>query len=217
MLSTKSISCQRGRQILWENLNITTHPRAITFVRGANGQGKSSLLRILAGISAPHSGEILWQGVPLKNNRAEFHTAMTYLGHNLPLKGDLNALNNLAFLLLMHGLSIAQPALEQALANWGLSQKSMYLPTKFLSQGQKQRVCLAQLSLSQSPLWILDEPFNGLDMGGTQMLLQAIAQHLSQEGSLVITSHLHTSLQAADPSLSGFSQEIIDLSQSSTS
>lgn len=211
MLSANNISCQRGRQVLWKGLNFQTEPSAITFVRGANGQGKSSLLRILAGISTPYEGEVYWQNEPLKKNLEQFHQSISYFGHTMPLKGDLNAISNLHYLMQIHGLNYDQPVIEEALGNWGLSTRTIHLPAKFLSQGQKQRVCLAQLDLCQSLVWILDEPFNGLDTNGSNLLMTAFVSHLKKQGSIVLTSHLHTSLRQANLSLQQFSENIIEL------
>lgn len=211
MLSANSISCQRGRQILWENLNLVTQAKTLHFIRGANGIGKSSLLKILAGIHAPVSGQICWENVPIQKDLSEFHRKIVYLGHTNPLKGDLNAIQNLQFLLCIHGYIVEDATLQSALLYWGLSPRSMSLPTKFLSQGQKQRVCLALLSLSQSVVWLLDEPFNGLDQDGSKLLMQTFADHLSQNGSIVLTSHLHLSLRQSDSVLNSFSEIIFDL------
>ena len=211
MLSANHISCQRGRQILWKDLNFQTEPSTITFIRGANGQGKSSLLRILAGISTPYAGEVLWQDQALKKNLEEFHRSISYFGHTMPLKGDLSAINNLSYLMQIHGLSYHHQVIEETLRNWGLSTRTIHLPAKFLSQGQKQRVCLAQLSLCQSLVWILDEPFNGLDTNGSHLLITAFAKHLEKQGSIVLTSHLHASLRSANSSLHDFAENIIEL------
>ena len=211
MLSANHISCQRGRQILWKDLNFQTEPNTMTFIRGANGQGKSSLLRILAGISTPFEGEILWQNQALKKNWEHFHRSISYFGHTMPLKGDLSAINNLSYLMQIHGFNYDQLAIEEALQNWGLGSRTIRLPAKFLSQGQKQRVCLAQLSLCQSLVWILDEPFNGLDTSGSQLLFAAFAKHLEKQGSIVVTSHLHTSMRMAHAGLQHFPEHIIEL------
>ncbi len=111
----------------------------------------------------------------------------------------------------IHGLSLNNDVIEKALLNWGLPARTIHLPAKLLSQGQKQRVCLAQLNLSQSLVWILDEPFNGLDLSGSGLLLTAFAKHLSQQGSIVLTSHLHTSLRIPNSPLQNFAESIIEL------
>jgi heme exporter protein A len=211
MLSAINISCQRGRQMLWKDLSLETAPGTITFIRGANGQGKSSLLRILAGLSTPYEGQVLWQGELLKKNLDDFHRSISYFGHTIPLKGDLSAINNLSYLMQIHGLSYSNDVIEQALLDWGLPARTIHLPAKLLSQGQKQRVCLAQLHLSQSVVWILDEPFNGLDMSGSNLLLTAFAKHLSQQGSIVLTSHLHSSLRLPNSPLQDCAESIIEL------
>jgi heme exporter protein A len=201
MLSTLEISCQRGRQLLWNDVNLTVNLGQLLFVSGANGSGKSSLLRILAGLSFANSGNVLWCGEKIASNTTMYHSKLLYIGHQPPLKPELNAVENLIFLTQVHGQSVTQDQIVSALHSWELQGKSITLPTNHLSQGQKQRVALTQLSLLEKALWILDEPFNSLDSNGSNILRQQLEHHLEQNHIAVITSHLHETAAHIAPSL----------------
>jgi heme exporter protein A len=201
MLNTQEISCQRGRQLLWSDVNLSVAPGQLLFVSGANGSGKSSLLRILAGLSSANSGYIFWCGEKMTADTLSYRSQLLYIGHQAPLKPELNAIENLVFLTQLHGQNVTQDQMVSALQLWELQGKTLYLPTKHLSQGQKQRVALAQLSLLEKKLWILDEPFNSLDTNGSNILSKELEQHLAQNHLAVITSHLHESAFHIAPSL----------------
>jgi len=206
MLSTLEISCQRGRQLLWNDVNLTVNLGQLLFVSGANGSGKSSLLRILAGLSFANSGNVLWCGEKIASNTTMYHSKLLYIGHQPPLKPELNAIENLIFLTQVHGQSVTQDQIVSALHSWELQGKSITLPTKHLSQGQKQRVALTQLSLLKKALWILDEPFNSLYATGASTLAQLLQKHLEAKGILVLTSHLHERGQDMTPPLDAVEQ-----------
>ena len=201
MLNTQEISCQRGRQLLWSNVSLNLDPGQLLFVSGANGSGKSSLLRILAGLSSPNSGDIFWCGEKITVDTIMYRSQLLYIGHQPPLNPELNAIENLIFLTQLHGQKVGQDQMVSALQFWELQGKTITLPTKHLSQGQKQRVALAQLSLLEKKLWILDEPFNSLDSSGSNILSKQLEQHLAQNHLAVITSHLHESAFHIAPSL----------------
>ena len=202
MLNTHEISCKRGRHLLWQNLNITLAPGEVLLVKGANGSGKSSLLRMLAGLLLPLSGTVSWKSQAIQQHRYEYQADLLYIGHQVPLKLELSAIENLSSLLQLHGYAPSSSEIQQALATWMILGNTMHLPTKQLSQGQKQRVALAQLTLSSQALWILDEPFNGLDTQGSNILKDHLEQHQSAQKLTVLTSHLHENLQSLLPSLS---------------
>lgn len=201
MLSAHEISCQRGRQHLWGQLNVNVSAGEILFVAGANGSGKSSLLKILAGLSLPSEGTVHWQGQTIQKNPALYQSELLYLGHQNPLKPELNALENLDALLCLHGHCAPENDIQAALSTWGLLDRTTRLPTKQLSQGQKQRVTLTLLTLLPKSLWILDEPFNSLDMSGAQILQQLLENQLQHNRSVVLTSHLHMNAGQIAPSL----------------
>lgn len=119
---------------------------------------------------------------------------MIYLGHQAPLKGDMNAIENLIFLAQLNGQQKTASQAREALSYWGL-EKLTQLPVRSMSQGQRQRVALSRLLLVENcPLWILDEAWNSLDKAGIQKLNQLIEKHLSHRGMAIVTSHQDISL-----------------------
>lgn len=168
-------------------------------VQGANGAGKTSLLRTLCGLSLPDRGEVRWRGRPVTADRDGFHRELIYLGHAAALKDDLSACENLSTASLLGGQRPTAAQVMSALAAAGLRQRE-HLSARSLSQGQRRRVALARLVLLPSaPLWVLDEPFNALDTAATDWLLTVVTAQLRAGGIVVLTSHQPV---AIDPSLS---------------
>ena len=197
MLEVNNLSCKRGHRILWQNISFHLQAGSCLRVNGANGAGKSTLLRMIAGLSTAQSGEILWQGQSLAHDRESFHMQMRYLGHTVPLKDDLNALENLQFLSQLVGQQITQFEAIAALAYWDMEQFA-HLPVGSMSQGQRQRVALSRLSTGpQAQIWILDEPWNSLDALGVNQLNDLLNQYILAGGMAIITSHQEVQLEAS--------------------
>ena len=186
-LRVSGLECRRGERTLVLGLDLAVHAGEIVWLRGANGQGKTTLLRTLAGLSAPEAGEIRWaDSAPESAGRPPF----LYLAHANGLKDDLTALESLRFLLLLAGSTPTAAALDAALDRFGLASRR-HAPVRTLSQGQRRRVALARLAVSPAPAtWLLDEPFDALDTLGTDTLDALLAAHASAGGSVVLTSHV---------------------------
>ena len=191
------VACRRGERVLFAGLDASVAAGELVWLRGGNGRGKTSLLRLVAGLAAPERGRILWDGVPVRGNAA-FADALAYVAHANALKDDLTALESLAFLARVHGRDTREPALRAALARLGLGGRER-MPVRSLSQGLKRRVALSRLALETRPgLWVLDEPFDALDVAGTAALHALLAEHRARGGSVLLTSHhLHLDAQAA--------------------
>ena len=208
MLKLVDLACQRGRQILWSNINTSIEPGTLLFVGGANGSGKSSLLRIIAGLSTPIEGNVLWFEKSIQKDSISYRNELLYIGHQAPLKPEFSALENLEALLQFHGLQSSQIELKRALEYWELNEKTILLPSKQLSQGQKQRTVLAQLCLLKKKVWVLDEPFNSLDKSGSDLLSKLLHTHLLNNGFVTITSHLHRDAEQMNPSFKTLEQKL---------
>ena len=187
-LSANDLSAVRGERMLFKKLNFSLKNGGVLYLQGANGTGKTTLLRMLCGLSKPYSGVINWCGNNINDLAEEFHQHVLYIGHLPSIKEDLTALENLQFSLALTGDRFDLVKASNALKMLGLA-KGLHLPTRVLSQGQKRRVALARLWLQHMPLWILDEPFTALDVSATQLLRQKIEQFANDGGLVVMTSH----------------------------
>jgi len=161
----------------------------MVWLRGANGRGKTSLLRLATGLASPEGGQVLWGDDPVRKS-STFRRDMVYIGHGNALKDDLTVCESLAFLARMHGRNDTLPALHAAVRRFGLhSRRDASVRT--LSQGQRRRVALSRLALEDRPaLWVLDEPFDALDVEGVATLNELLAAHQARGGSVLLTSHL---------------------------
>jgi heme exporter protein A len=188
MLNVNELDCERGGRTLFSGLSFALRPGEALRIAGANGSGKTSLLRILCGLLAPTSGKVLWNGSDVALLREEYSKQLVYLGHAPAVKDDLTAAENLSITCRLAGNPQPESAVQAALARFGLFGKSF--PVKRLSQGQRRRAALARLALSEGrPLWLLDEPFSALDAEGVSLLGTFIKDHAARGGALVFTTH----------------------------
>ncbi len=197
LLSAHALACRRGRRLLFNGLNLRLPPASITWLRGSNGSGKTSLLRILDGLSAPADGHVSWNGQPLPGASAQARAGTVYIGHSNALKDDLTLAEALAFLAQMQGLDAAPGRARAALAQLGLASRAN-AAVRTLSQGQRRRGALARLALDNAPrTWLLDEPFDALDQASTLQLARLIDTHAGRGGAVLLTSHQPLPLAAA--------------------
>lgn len=195
-LGASDLVCTRGSRQLFSGLSVEVQPGQLLRVRGANGAGKTSLLRMLCGLLLPASGQVLWCGKPLAAQREKFGQDLVYLGHAAALKDELSPLENLLDACALAGRAPAVATAVAALQGAGLRGHER-TPARGLSQGQKRRSALARLALSQNaPLWILDEPFNALDIAANAWLAGLIEAHLRNNGMVVLTSHQDLAIAA---------------------
>lgn len=187
-LISRNLSCIRGTQTLFNGINLQLDAGQWLYLQGENGAGKTSLLRILAGLSLPAEGEVLWQNTPIGQQRNQYHQDLLYIGHHAGLKEDLTLTENLQALCRMDGLRVSDADIREALTRMGLA-KRQHLPARVLSAGQKRRGLLARALLRPAKLWILDEPFNALDVNAIADVQNLLKVHLTQGGLLVLTSH----------------------------
>ena len=196
VLQAQGLACRRGRRLLFKGLDLQLPPGSITWLRGRNGSGKTSLLRILAGLSSPADGTVLLGGQPLLQS-AGAAGALLYIGHANALKDDLTLAEALAFLARLQGLDNAPARAAAALHTLGLASRRD-APVRTLSQGQRRRGALARLALDDAPRnWILDEPFDALDQDSVALLAGLISAHAARGGAVLMTSHQAVDLTGA--------------------
>lgn len=188
MLTLHDLACAKGERLLFQGVHCTLPRGAWLQVAGANGTGKTSLLRMLCGLAPPARGEIRWDGVPVAALGDAWRRQLLYLGHDSGLQGMLDARENLAFAAALSGDRLDGARIDAALDRLGLAHRA-HLPTRLLSQGQKRRVALARLVHSAATVWVLDEPFVAIDGAALQVLASLIGDHLARGGLAVLTSH----------------------------
>lgn len=204
VMRATDLAGQRGDHLLFERLDLALTPGSVTWLRGRNGCGKTSLLRLLADLSSPVAGEIEFDGSALRRSGPSWRKGLVYVAHHSALKDDLTAGEALRFLIELQGAQPGAAALDAALGRMGV-RASRDAPVRTLSQGQRRRVALARLALAlQAPLWLLDEPFDALDAAGVAALNALLAEHAAQGGATLLTSHQSLTLDAPVP-------QVIDL------
>ena len=188
MLSARGLTCVRGDRPLFRGLDLAVEPGAWLHVRGANGSGKTSLLRLLAGLAQPEAGDIRWRGEPIAATAQDYRREMLFLGHHAAVKDELSAAENLTLAAQLDGAVLSDADTMAALRRFGLAGRE-HLPVRFLSAGQKRRALLARLVTRKARLWVLDEPFTALDAPAVELLGACVADHLAGGGMAVVTSH----------------------------
>src|SRR5574340_113390 len=179
MLSAHGLTCERGERLLFRNLDFELGAGEALLVRGGNGRGKTSLLRILCGLSAPAAGEVRWRDEAVGRARERYGREMAYVGHANGIKDDLTPLENLRL----------------------AAARGVDLPARVLSFGQRRRVALAGLATAGACLWILDEPLTGLDVDGVAMVEAMIGEHVRAGGLAVMTTHQPLRLEGLAPQI----------------
>ncbi|SFU49680.1 heme exporter protein A [Nitrosomonas eutropha] len=196
MLTARNLECIRGEHKLFSNISFSVNPGELMFVGGPNGSGKTSLLRLLCGLSSPDSGEILWDGADIRKLGGDYRGMMTYLGHLGGIKDDLTAIENLRISCALADCEIDENQAADALGRIGLAGREMLL-AKVLSQGQRRRVALARLLVVRTRLWILDEPLTALDTEAVKLIKEILEHNLSKGGMVVMTTHQEIVMTAA--------------------
>jgi heme exporter protein A len=192
--SGSGLGCVRGERLVFAGLEFAVAPGRALLLAGANGSGKSSLLRIMAGLLRAEAGTLRWNGADTGDDDEAHRRRLAYVGHTDPVKPALDVRRNLAFWLRLHG-SDADP--DAALARFGI-ERLADMPARYLSAGQRRRLTLARLAAGRAdagsdaggpPLWLLDEPAAGLDAAAEAMLAETVLRHLAAGGIAVIASH----------------------------
>lgn len=184
-LTAEKLACARGERVLFEQLSFRVSAGQALAVEGANGAGKTSLLRMLAGFLSPVGGRIVVKTAQSESDDAEERGKLVgWLGHHDGLKPQLTVREQFHF---FASLYRGDPD-ESLLGQVGL-QRQADLPCRYLSAGQRRRLALARLLASKRPLWLLDEPFSALDTSGQTLVAQLMARHCGQGGIIIAATH----------------------------
>ena len=187
MLCARDLCIERNHRRLFEHLDVDLEPGGALQIQGANGTGKSTLLRILCGLTWAIEGAVYWKGTNIEHDSLQLRSELIYLGHANGIKLELNVRENLEFCrtLSFSPHPIPFDVITQQLSLEGLQD----VLVRHLSAGQRRRVALARLLTSKARLWILDEPFTALDKDGTAAVEAMLDSHLDEGGMIVFSSH----------------------------
>lgn len=187
-LSARALGCVRAGRPVFSGLSFDAAPGEVVQVRGANGSGKSSLLRLLCGLLPPARGSVHWHGRPVAPGNAALATEAAYMAHASGMHGELSVNENLRFALQLAGGDTTAAHVAEVLQRLQLGAQQ-HRPVHRLSQGQQRRLALARVLLSRRTLWLLDEPCAGLDTQGDAAFAQCLAEHAARGGIAVVTTH----------------------------
>jgi heme exporter protein A len=195
MFEVINLGCVRGERRLIRGLNFSVRPGELVEIRGANGSGKTSLLRILCGLAQPAEGEVRWQGKNIRSLGEEYFGSVAYVAHQNGVKDELTAIENLRIASGVACNRLSEQEAQEILERIGLQEES-YLPSRFLSAGQRRRVALARLLATKAELWILDEVLTSLDTAAMDFSARFIGEHLAGGGTAIIATHQDLNISA---------------------
>ena len=187
ILKAEGLECIRNDMVLFQNLSLAVASGEVLQIKGPNGCGKTSLLRILCGLALPNEGAVYWNDKDIREYNGEYVQHVNYVGHYNGIKVELTPSENLH---VSNALSTTRngSSPEQALQQFGLYGYED-TPVRKLSSGQKRRVALARLLLTHAHLWILDEPFTSVDDAGRKFIADVLKSHMDAGGILILVSH----------------------------
>ena len=196
-LSGRGIHVWRGDRHVLRGVDIDVMPGEVVHVSGPNGTGKTTLLRVLAGLLPSEEGQVGWRGRAIREDRDEFNAQMAYLGHENALKGDLTAYENLRFSVGMRRV-LDRAEIESTLDHLGIL-RCRDLPARVLSAGQRRRLAMSRILLLGAALWVLDEPFTNLDVSGVDLFSALIGDHVAAGGMAVLAAHQGLNVPGTQP------------------
>lgn len=185
LIRTENLCFERDEIKVIDRVNLELNSGDLLQVEGCNGSGKTTLLRLLTTAIKPTSGRIFYQGKKLSDCRYEYCSNIIFIGHQIALKERLTPVENLDWL---SPIGLSQDSINRALDLVGLRDFET-APSWSLSAGQKRRVALARLTVSNAKIWFLDEPFTAIDTQGIGLMKQLIDDHVSKGGAVVFSTH----------------------------
>jgi heme exporter protein A len=197
MLRVAGLHLWRGDRHVLRGVSFEGTAGQCVLLTGRNGAGKTSLIRVIAGLLDAEEGEVSWRGAPVRRRVHDFHAELAYLGHEPPLKGDLTSRENLRFSVGIRR-QVSGEEIDAALSRTG-AHGFADRPVRTLSAGQRRRVALAGVLLANAVLWLLDEPTTNLDSDGQQLVAELIGEQLARQG--LVVAAVHHALEVAGPVL----------------
>ncbi len=183
----------RGDRCLFKGLSFALNPGELLLLKGRNGSGKTSFLRAIAGLLELESGSVVWNEIAVTREPQVFKNSLVWMAHQVGFKGDLTLLENLHFEAALRPQSGQD--IEDVLNRLGLNRLKR-LPMRSLSAGQRRRVALARMLLSEAQLWIMDEPVTNLDSEGRALVMELVGEHLAADGMVIMAAHQDVDVDA---------------------
>ena len=195
MFEGRDISCERGERKIFSGLDFQILPGQALLLRGPNGSGKTSLLRIAATLLKAAAGQLTWDGMDIAEDPEAHRTRLHFIGHQDAVNGALTVRENITTWTTIRGSS--GDRVDSAMMAFGISHLAD-TPAQYLSAGQHRRTALARLIASPAALWLLDEPTVSLDSDGTARLRKAIMCHRAVKGMVMAATHIELGLDDVD-------------------
>lgn len=192
-LTADALTLFRGDRCLFKGLSFALNPGELLLLKGRNGSGKTSFLRAIAGLLELESGSVVWNKIAVTREPQVFKNSLVWMAHQVGFKGDLTLLENLHFEAALRPQSGQD--IEDVLNRLGLNRLKR-LPMRSLSAGQRRRVALARMLLSEAQLWIMDEPVTNLDSEGRALVMELVGEHLAADGMVIMAAHQDVDVDA---------------------
>ena len=190
MLLANNIYFKRNNNYLLSSINLSLSPKKIIHLQGKNGSGKTTLLKILTNIIEPESGEVFWKGKNIKKNYYDFYNNLTFIMDNQTSNINLTVKENISFWCKLFSSKITDKEIDSIL-NLLLLIQYKNTQVRYLSYGEIKKLELSRLIIEQKKLWILDEPYIGLDKSSMELINQTVINHAELGGMTILTSHVN--------------------------
>ena len=197
MLIANNISIQFGEKQIFKNLDLSVRPKKIIQIRGRNGVGKTTLIKILANIMIPTTGEIFWNGKNIHKNSIEYFKDLALVMETNTSKNDLTVYENIKFWKTLFNSPIQNNEIDSLLEMLNL-QNNKKAFVKYLSYGEKRKLEISRLVIEKKKIWIFDEPYLGLDDATINIFNETLKNHIKTEGMVIFSSHYQLEVQGVD-------------------
>lgn len=193
MLLINNLSFSRNKTKIFENLNLSLNNKGMIQIKGKNGSGKTTFLKVILNILEPESGEIIWKGKNIKKNIFDFYNQTTFIMDNNTSTRELSVQDNINFWKGLSSSKLHNDEIFKLLKKLDIEQ---YYKTRvmLLSSGERKKLELLRLILEQKKLWVLDEPFNHLDDLSIEILNQTFLDHINSDGMILFASHFNPNI-----------------------
>ena len=195
MLLANNLSFTRNNKYIFSDLNLSVSPNKIIHISGRNGIGKTTLIKILANMLVPKTGEIYWNGKNIKKNLKDFFNNLTYIMDIQSSKEEMSVLENTIYWQKLFSSKIKDNELNTIFKLLSLNK---YSKVSSLSKGEIKKLELCRLVIEQKKFWLLDEPFSGLDKESIELISETFKNHIENNGMIIFSSHFNPEIKNMD-------------------